>query len=409
MKKVTETFFNVDFLQHSEYRKHLNYYKIIYCHLSLSDMEEVESKSQIGRARRFYNATDVPNMFRCINCNEHKNGTYPTNLVSHYKNKHFAIFKEHIARRTEEPIELQRLKLLHSCVELVTINSQPFSLLSSSGYRSSVESKLHEFQLAGCALNLSDHHVHEVKEKVHECRSKIEERIKFETKHEVIALMVDGATRNGRSFFGINIQYRYDGKLRMACLSVQELKNAHTAEYLSDVLMEVLSRYGIKLDQILTFTTDNGSNMLAMVRKLEKRLFATESAAELDDADDETLEPGAEDETEDAIALDSLLNDNLEFDQLFDGVFGHLKSSNSNKTMFLSSIRCAAHTLQLIVWNALDGLEDDERNVIELCREASKFLRLQSSQKKMTDASLKYTLPPLDCKTRWSSTYLMVR
>lgn len=370
-------------------------------------MGDAETKSQISRARRFYNATDLPNMFQC---KEQKNGTYPGNLVSHYKSKHFKLYKEHIARSTEEPIELQRLKILHSCVELVTINSQPFSLLSTSGFRSAIESKLHEFELAGCALNLSDHHVYEIKEKVHECRTKIEERIKFETKNEIIALMVDGASRNGRSFLGVTIQYRYDGKLRLATLAMHELKKAHTAEYLGEVLMSVLSRYEIKLEQILTFTTDNGSNMLAMVKKLEKQIFGTGSATEIDDGDNDIEEPlEADEENKDAVALDNLLNDGLQFDQLFDDVFGGLKIGTNNQTMFLTSIRCAAHTMQLMVWNALNGLEDDERDVIELCREASKFLRLQSSRTKMTDACLKYTLPPLDCKTRWSSTYLMVR
>lgn len=133
--------------------------------LKFLGMEEAKLNSQVRRVRQFYNETDVPNQFQCKTCKQIKNGTYPSNLVSHYKSKHHDIYVRDIANCNEEHIQIQRLKMLHSCVELVTINSKPFELLSSSGFRNAVEGKLLEFKLAGCALNLSDHHIHEVKEK----------------------------------------------------------------------------------------------------------------------------------------------------------------------------------------------------------------------------------------------------
>lgn len=217
--------------------------------------------------------------------------------------------------------------------------------------------------------------------------------------------MVDAATRNGRSMFGINIQYRY---LRLATLAMYELKKAHTAEYLGDVVLNVLNRYGIKLEQILTFTTDNGSNMLAMVKNLEKRIFGAGNAHEIDSVEGDCDIQEEENQDADTEALNILLNTDSEFDQLFDSIYSHLKKNINNRTMFLSTIRCAAHTLQLIVWDALEDMDENDREIINLCREAAKFLRLQGSRNKIREASLTCTLPPLDCKTRWSSTYLMV-
>lgn len=359
-----------------------------------------------SRVRKLFDPTDEPNFFKCKTCKEVKNGTTTSNLVKHYRTRHYNIFKQHLDNSDEEHIQIQRLKMLHSCVELVTINSQPFNLLSSSGFRSALESKLREFQLAGCALNLSDQHVHEVKEKIRECQKKIEDQIKLETKNEVISLMVDAATRNGRSIFGINVQYRYNGTLRLVTLAMYELKYSHTAAYLGDVVLNVLSRYGIKLEQVLTFTTDNGSNMLAMVKNLERRVFRSSNENELDVEDDnDDIEIY---ENLDAATLDDLLDSRPEYDQLFANIFKHLKKDMSNRTLFLSSIRCAAHTLQLIVWEALESLEPDDRNLIERCREAAKFLRLPNNKSKMREASLTCKFIPLDCKTRWSSTYLMV-
>lgn len=140
-------------------------------------------------------------------------------------------------------------------------------------------------------------------------------------------------------------------------------------------------KYCIKLEQVLAFTTDNGSNMLAMVKTLERRISGSSNSQELDVEDDNNDIETYEDQNLDATTLDDLLGSRPEFDQLFASIFKHLKNNMSNRTLFLSSIRCAAHTLQLIVWEALDALGPDDRNLIERCREAAKFLQLQNNKK----------------------------
>lgn len=59
---------------------------------------------------------------------------------------------------------------------MVALNSLPFSVLSSSGFRSALEEKLRSYQLDGCGLNLSDHHVYEIKEKVREVAAEIKDK-----------------------------------------------------------------------------------------------------------------------------------------------------------------------------------------------------------------------------------------
>lgn len=345
---------------------------------------------------------------------------------------HPVVYDKNIALQSEENVLVRRLRTIYSCVELVTVNSNPFSILSSSGFRNALKNQLHEYQLAGSALNLSDRNVYEIKSKIHETAAKIREIIASEAKNKVIALMVDSATRNNRSIFGINIQYRHNGDLRLATISMHELKKAHTAQYLADVVIQELGKLDLSLDQVLTFTTDNGSNMLAMTKDLEKRLFEQNGDMQEKDLNDVSQSsasnrPDGNGFDYDGIginvdgdieqillevdpneaALDILLEDSLSYEKLLDKVLFDLRQKTGNKKVNLSSIRCAAHTLQLAVWDSIGKLKREDKNLISLCRHTAKFFRLQSTQNKMREKGFSCTFPALDCKTRWSSTYLM--
>lgn len=364
----------------------------------------------VSRAREFLTEEFVDgkstNRFKCNICTNSKslNGNVPSNLVSHFKIVHKKIYFEQIAMKDEETIDVQRLKTVHSCVEMVAINSLPFSALSSSGFRNALEEKLRIFQLAGRGLNLTDHHVTEIKEKVREVADEIRNAIKSEVKDKIISVMVDSATRLGRSIFGINIQYRHNGVLKIVTLAMHQLKKSHTAKYLADVLSRVLGDYGIDLAQVLTITTDSGSNMLAMVKDIEKKLFeSTEDEPISSDVQStsETPEPieadvsvdGNEEQTEKDIeqllnemelnvdeALDIAFDENAIYGQLLDDLVLDVRNRTGNHRLIVASIKCAAHTLQLAVRDAINSLGKDDTNAISLCRQVAHFLRLQSTK-----------------------------
>lgn len=75
----------------------------------------------------------------------------------------------------------------------------------------------------------------------------------------------------------------------------------------------------------------------------------------------------------------------------------------------ITGMNCVAHTLQLAVHDALNKLAVSHKNVIELCREMSKFLRLKSTRTDVLQLNIEYRLPRLEVKTRWSSMYHMVK
>lgn len=418
-------------------------YTLIQCYYSGMDAGEKGKSSQLGRARQFlmeiFHDEKSTKQFICTLCDGKLNGTCGSNLVSHFKSRHKDIFAAKIAVSSEDSFAAQRLKLIYSCVELVAINSQPFSLLTCSGFISAIQHKLQAFQLAGCPLNLSDHHVRELKETVIEIARNIKEQVKIEMRNKLISVMVDGATRNGRSIFGINVQYKIDGVLKVVTLAMRELNSAHTAEYLGNVLQDVLNEYGVSLSQIISVTTDNGSNMLAMVKDLENKLFGDldsndENENQIADSDivmqhDDTGDDGAVDianisdeetafeieqvlqqtELTDDDALNLLFDDSSVYQELLEKLVGDLRKKSGNHHLFMASIKCAAHTLQLAVNDALKLLQRKDGNIISLCRVVAKFIRLPSTRNEMYRMNLDSILPKLDVETRWSSTYLMVR
>lgn len=388
-----------------------------------------EKLTQSSRVRQLYTKIegDLDNSYKCNLCAKTVNGKSSSNLSAHIKNVHNEVFKQKVKPDDEDDIKLQRLKFVHSCVELVTVNSHPLSLLSQSGFRSAVGSVLRKFQLAGCSLNLSDHHVYEIKEKIRETAGKIKEQIKSEVSGKLISVMVDTAKRNDRAIFGISLQYKYNGILKIATIGMCELKESQTAEYLADVLVVVLAKYGISLAQILSITTDNGANMLKMVKDIECLLLNTVdnptdsdrnstqltnewSADELNECNiDEEIENELKQrQLEDENVLDILLDECEIYDELFDKLVSGIRNKTSNEKLPVISIKCAAHTLQLAVKDSLKLIAKKDRNLIELCREVAKFLRLGSTKNEMRRLGLTSILPALDVSTRWSSTFMMV-
>lgn len=395
-------------------------------------------KTIIGRTRQFYTElteNKTPDHFKCKICEKHINGKSSSNLIAHMRNQHKNVYFEKIAPEyeSEENVEVQRLKLVHSCVEMVTINSHSFNTLSQSGFRNAVESITQKLQLAGCGLNLTDHHVYEIKEKIREITTKIKNQIESEVKGKLISVMVDAATRNGRSIFGVSIQYRINGILKLVALGMREMKKSHTAIYLNEILGQILSEYDISRVQVLSITTDNGSNVLAMVKEFEQQLLHDSEDNSFDDRlsiihpNDLSLESCLNDcdETENEIEneiqkylnehidadeemLDLLLDESDLYVELVDSIVSDMQNRNMDTNLFVYSVKCAAHTLQLAVKDALKLIHKSNQNVISLCRYIAICLRKQSTRDKMREIGLSCKLPALDVATRWSSSFLMV-
>jgi hypothetical protein len=153
-------------------------------------------------------------------------------------------------------------------------------------------------------------------------------------------------------------------------LSVVELHDRNTAQYLKENVEMTLSRYGIEPPQVLTITTDNGANMLSMVNELNDSVNLVTP----------NNDPGDEND-------DAEVDDTIEFE--VEGAEGIRK---------ITGIRCAAHCLQLGVKAACQEIQD----FIERCRQIIRKLRTPNMSLKLKDEHLPQAY--LDTPIRWDST-----
>lgn len=322
---------------------------------------------------------DVPNCGSKIsNSRSNKIG----NLKRHLKTNHPEIFKI-IEGTKNNHFEIKRLKLIQSCVELVTVNGRPFSLLDDSGFQNSIQSVLTELEEAGCKLTVNSSTIGSYIERV---GNLIREKITNDLKNRLINVMADIATKHHRSFLAINVQYYNEGKIILRTIGMVEMHVRHSGAAIRDLIVENLKSYGVTMDQIHSFTSDNGPNILSAARLLDE--VAKDDDLSYDEND--FFRDNQSDRTaEIAKALSQLLS--ASYAEL------HLQS--------VTGINCAAHSLQLAVNEGLEA--SDATALIYKCREKIKKLRNQVYLIEFRNRGAKY--PILDVETRWSSCYLMVR
>lgn len=208
-----------------------------------------------------------------------------------------------------------------------------------------------------------------------------------------------------------------------------ELQEAHTGEYLAGVIFARLKIYGINLKQILTITTDNGPNILKMVRDVDQILQETISSENniAHVMNSRTMPTTSTDDqlTDEAIAEILAESEQISDDQALDILFDEFEN-NSNEILLstianemegfheaeiiwdITGMNCAAHTLQLAIKDALDNIDQKHKNLIQLCRRVAKILRLKSTQIEMKNVNIEYKSPRTEVETRWCFTFLMV-
>lgn len=206
-----------------------------------------------------------------------------------------------------------------------------------------------------------------------------------------------------------------------------QLTQKHTGKYLASIIIKRLEELAIKLDQIMTITTDNGANVLKMVRDLEDILQSgidkinqttdeqqantntnfdsLRNEEELDEEIDELLL--ITDDITDDEAIDIIINETNN-QTLLNAMSIELEQSGVDFLFDITGVNCAVHTLQLAIKDALAKMSKSFRNVIELCRIVCKVIRLKSCEIEMDKQNIPYKKPRLENATRWGSMFLMV-
>lgn len=412
-------------------------------------MESSAKKRRVNRTEKskkyFKNISDENGkvFYECALCNRKVNGTKISNLTAHLR-MHPDKYADVCSN--DSPIECKRLKLLLDCVELVGVNGRPFKCLTDSAIQSMNKDLLADLQRAGCALNLNDPHLHEVKNQLKDISLEIRDKISNEVKNRPISLLVDIVTKRSRSIFGVSIQYIVNENVKIRSIGMIELEDKHTGIYLANLIIDRLKLLGIDLKQVITITTDNGANVLKMVRDLEMHLQSaideagqpTPPSQTPQNTHNETrIVPNVaseeaanheigvilsrEEELTDDQAMDQILKEieiddsepsesQLETNQnLLNAMQSNMKNDYGLNVIWdVTGINCIVHTLQLAIGDSIKALNEQIRNLIELCRRVAKMLRMASTQRDLKMVGIDYNRPVIDVVTRWGSLYQMV-
>lgn len=386
-----------------------------------------------ARAHQYFivkeNTDPTEKLYSCKLCNKQINGKQKSNLPVHLKSCHNEIYNTKIKlpeKNSLISVREKRLILLQNCVRKVTIDQEPFNAILKSSFQNIIANKLKKFALANVSLNLRDKNLTVVKDHLHATAAKIRNKIKNELNGRLFSLMVDGASRNNRSVLGMSAQYIVNGTFKIRMLGLRELTESHTGDYLGAVVRECIENYDCEISQAISITTDNAANMIKMVRDINKKDEEEQLVEEdvavhpsnefildeiLDDCYDQPLDIQINDllktlEEMEAEEINAILNDSLYDNE--DDMIAIDARDISAPALFVNHVNCAAHTIQLVVSDALKDLSQEHKNIIKICREFAKFIRRQTNITKLKNMGIKWKYPKIDCVTRWGSTLIMV-
>lgn len=411
--------------------KALQYFTKIDANFDSDWPSETETEGEIGSSTQKGSPSKKTHI--CKLCKNQCNGSKEWNLAVHLAHCHQDTYK--YITEEKEPLIVTRLKTLQNCTEAVTVNGRPFEWIHDSGYRKQFQKTLDELAASNLALNLSDHNLTVVKQHLSATANTIRQKIKDEVKDQPLSLLVDLVTKHKRSILGVSLQYSLNGELKVRSIGFIQLSDRHTGKYLAEVIIKRLEEFDIKLIQIFTITTDNGKNVLKLVRDmascLQNEVDASKQKSkensqgnsksqsnnassindnEIDSAITDLLMQYADIDTEEEEALERAM-DEVPLDcheTLLEAMTDEMANYGADIVWNITGMNCVAHMLQLAVHEALKKLSVSHQNVIELCREMSKFLRLESTRTDMLQLNIEYRLPRLEVQTRWSSMYYMV-
>lgn len=340
------------------------------------------------------------------NCTKKKlSGKQRYNLERHLRTIHkmanFNIVKEMPNKEVSLRLKMDSATIRRAWVESVALDGRIIGCMNDAGTRRLLNPLLHAFEKAGVKVDVS---VPTLKEYLTKCAAEVKSEIRKEIENSIIHVKLDLARRQRKSILGVNIQYMKDDVIKVRTLSMLQTNGSHTGEYICSLLMQILDDFNIKYSQIHTITTDNGRNVLRSVdlfRAIENADLLDKSledielhqlfGEEISTDDARTEETGSSEDTRSFEEMEITVNDAIQLLQA--------------KTDIITPIKCAAHTVQLVVNVAMENTSYAKK-LIKKCRRIVRSLLSPNMLNMIRQQNFK--MPLMDCLTRWSSTYYML-
>lgn len=320
-------------------------------------------------------------------------------LFRHFKSCHKSKLCE-IKAKNIPKTNLARLKqeLIDICVEHVTVCGRPLSSVNDESFKKLAKLWLDKLENTPYQMFHTDIYAN-LHQNIFDLAELYRSRIGMEFENKYYSIMFDSATRHNRALLGINIQTIHEAKIVTRTIAMQQITSKHTGINIARMIHEILEKNNISIKYLVSSTVDNGSNMVKAVEELDRICSGAQDIHIDEDCDEDDSNGDEENNTDDlwtdpAFQLHLLNEAAKELSSTFKPILYEITEC----------VRCAAHTIQLAI---NDALKKSECNVfIEKARDLVKKLRLQHVLLQIK--SQKYPVPPLDCITRWLSTYTMV-
>lgn len=331
---------------------------------------------------------------KCGLCETILSGNNVTNMTRHLKSKHSDVYlkieisltgaKSIISKPKGQKITVHASEemIWEGIIEMATSGGLPLCFIKSSGFQK-ILSPMTDKMVIEKSFNLPN-----LKSKIDETAAKIKSDIKKNVCNNMVSLKVDAVTRHNRSLLGINIQYVANDEICIKTIGVKELYAKHTGNYLKQVIQKTLKEYDISLNQIYTITSDNGRNMIKSTSLLRNELQNDIQGNIEEDESDESFD--GDNETQ-ISHYSTTLQDVQKMMQI-------------DSDSLINCIRCAAHTLQLVVADSIK--EENLAGKILKCRKLAIALRKPTNTTKLKLLNLK--LAKLSVPTRWNSNFDMI-
>lgn len=312
-------------------------------------------------------------------------------------------------------------KMEESAVSLVSDSLRPFKAIDDPGYQVYVQACMEQFPEDERRAISS----YTTRQKVETKARQVRADLTNELSNRIISLKVDAATRGTRSFLGINAQYIEEGKIILRNLANREMHVRHTASNICDVVREVLREYNIPLKNVYSITSDNGTNIILAGQLLNDYMEEMDEEFPVEETIDDPITIDETEVTDTTDSDETSDNDNGTAD---DGIFGlnesedvfgvdlqavqceeldsvQLVEGQGADRLELAVVRCAAHTLQLGVGDALAA--GGVNPFLARMNRLAKALRQKNVVLLLRMNKLK--VPVLRNKTRWHSSFTMLQ
>lgn len=341
----------------------------------------------------------------------------------HFASFHYEMMENIIPPRQRKKPQKKNSNMLaiRKClVKMVSVYGRPLQIIDDSPMK----------HILSLASNSCERFVQrQLREDIESVADDVKKTIREELQGKSVSISLDIVTKYCRSFLGANVQYIHEDKLVLRTIGMLSMDQSHTGAYISQLVTQLATEYGLESKQIYSITTDNAKNVVKSIRDLKNTIGPFVADIDLSlpsddiEADEEALDDMMNDDDFEALS-NILYNDDtngerstemsssdVDFDagmQSIEDIIAELckqlnDSAANNATV--QGLVCAAHTLQLAIMDALKNWPDTSK-LITKCIDIVKFVRTPNVRRLLKLRGL--LVPNINIVTRWNSMYLMV-